>query len=95
MPLSPRVFVMIPSTQIGEMGITLGPFTNDVSQIFGIFDPLPPLSAFYSTKITQPPLTASEFGQPPPSPSLLTSFVNGPKGLIYVLILALTACDIC
>ena len=45
--------------------------------------PPPPLSAFYSTKITQPPLTASEFGQPSPSPSLLTSFVNGPLFIMY------------
>ena len=26
----------------------LGPFTNDVSYIFGILDPLPPLSAFWA-----------------------------------------------
>ena len=33
-----------------------------------------------STKSTQPPLLSSEIGQPPPSPSLLTSIVNGPLG---------------
>ena len=32
----------------------------------------------YSTKITQPPLLRQNLGNPPPSPSLLTSFVNGP-----------------
>ena len=32
----------------------------------------------FSTKSTQPPFLSSEFGRPPPSPSLLTSFVNGP-----------------
>ena len=55
-----------------------GPFTNDVSQILRIFDPLP-LVSILDQSITQPPLQRQNLGNPlPPSPSLLTSFVNGP-----------------
>ena len=36
----------------------------------------------YSTKITQP---MSDFWYPPPSPSPLTSFVNGPKGIFILM----------
>ena len=43
-----------------------GPYINDVSEIFGILDPLPPL---VSTKFTQPSFLWSEIGYPPP-PSL-------------------------
>ena len=39
---------------------------------------LTPSLPLVSTKSTQPPLLSSEIGQPPPSPSLLTSLVNGP-----------------
>ena len=41
----------------------------------GFWTPSLPL---VSTKSTQPPSLSSEIGLPPPSPSLLTSFVNGP-----------------
>ena len=50
----------------------------------GFLTPLPPspcqhFEPTYSTKITQPPLLRQNLVNPPPSPSLLTSFVNGPK----------------
>ena len=53
-----------------------GPFTNDVSLIFGLFDPSLNL---VSTKFTQPPFLWSEFSQPLPSPSGQTSYVHTPK----------------
>ena len=40
---------------------------------------LTPSLPLVSTKSTQTPFLSSEIGQPPPSPSLLTSFVNGPE----------------
>ena len=39
-----------------------GPCTNDVSLIFGIFDPPPPPVRIYSIEITQPPFLSTEIG---------------------------------
>ena len=48
------------------------------AKFLGFWTPSLPL---VSIKSTQPPFLLSEISQPPPSPSLLTSFVNGPKEL--------------
>ena len=45
------------------------------AKFLGFWTPSLPL---VGTKSTQPPFPRSEFGQLPPSPSLLTSFVDGP-----------------
>ena len=44
------------------------------ANFLGFWTPYP----LVSTKSTQPPFLMPEIGQPPPSPSLLTSFVKGP-----------------
>ena len=52
------------------------------AKFLGFLTPSPPCQHFgpiYSTKNTQPLLLHQNSGNPPPSPSLLTSFVNGPK----------------
>ena len=63
---------------------SLQPFTNDVSLICGLFWPLSLCQHFgpiYSTKIMQPTLLCQDLDNLPPSPYLLTSFVNGPFAL--------------
>ena len=59
------------------------------AKFLGFLTPSPPCQHFgliYSTKITQPPLLHQYLGNPPPSPSPLTSFVNGPLLCVRVTI---------